>query len=462
MYSYTDKRAMKVDKISWLIFLSILFLGFALKIKFLFQVSLWPDEALYLYIARNLAVDVTNLTDISGKMMYESPPLLMYLLSFAADIKFIEFDQAARAMIVLMGMGTVLTTYLIGRKLYHPLVGIIAALLLAICPLSNWVGIRILTDIPVVFFIYLAIYMLVNEKKPVFYLFGLCAVLTKYSAFPILFIPFFMKLKPRVWATLYLTGFVTLLAFVMSKNLFPKLDGWVGYFYNFFQLPNVFHMAREIDFFLGYLLAGFILIGIFLTIREQKYSAVFHWFVVFGISRIFLPWIVFRVSRYTLPLYPALYIFAAYGCYRGAQLLKLSWPSYSKLVNVSLVLLIAGIVFFNAQKSLGIMNQTSNSFSGYAQACAFLIKQPSPHSIVTASPRQIKYFAPEFNVHDIDQRITPDEFRIFIEKEKIEYLSIDSWSPHLPSWCNSFDFQEKGYDLIFNGQDVRIFKVPKR
>ena len=306
-----------------LILLTILLLGIALKIQFIFQGSLWPDEALYLYIARNLSSDLANFTDITGKIFYQSPPVLMYLLSFVEGFNFIEFDQAARAVVILMSAGTVLTTYFIGKKIYHPLVGIAAALFLTVCPLSNWTGVRILTDVPVVFFIYLSICMLLYEKKAAFYFFGVCAVLTKYSAFPVLFLPLFLKLKPRAWASIYLLSFVALFIFVMSKNWFPKPNGWVGYFYNFINIPNSLHMAKEIEYFLGYFIVTFILLGMAFTVKERKFSALFHWVCIFGICRIFLPWIVFRVSRYTLPLYPGLFIFAGYGCYRGAQHLSL-------------------------------------------------------------------------------------------------------------------------------------------
>ena len=155
------------DKITVPVILSILLIGAAIKFKFLFQGSLWPDEALYLYIARNLSADLTNLTDNSGNFFYHSPPLLMYLLSLVEWVRGIEFDQAARIVVILMGMGTVLTVYFIGKKIYHPLAGIVAALFMAVCPLSNWTGVRILNDVPVTFFIYLAVCMLVYEKNKI-------------------------------------------------------------------------------------------------------------------------------------------------------------------------------------------------------------------------------------------------------------------------------------------------------
>ncbi len=173
----------------WIILALCLILGAAIKLKFLFQGSLWPDEALYLYIARNLSADLTNLTDISGKIFYHNPPLLMYLLSLLPYNNAADFVTSARTLIVFMGIGTIAITYFIGKKIYNPVVGLIAAGFLAVCPLSNWTSIRILTDIPVVFFIYLSICMLAYDKKALFIFLAACAVLIKYSAFPVLFLP---------------------------------------------------------------------------------------------------------------------------------------------------------------------------------------------------------------------------------------------------------------------------------
>ena len=441
------------------VLLFILLIGVALKFKYIFQDSLWPDEALYLYIARNLATDITNLTDISGHVFYKSPPLLMYVLSLATSIDFITFDQAARIILVLMGTGTLLATFFIGRKLYTPLVGIIAALLLAVCPLTNWNSIRILTDAPVVFLIYLSICMLVHDKKAAFYFFGLCALLTKYTAFPVLLLPLLMKLKPRNWTLLYAVGFVALLLFVLTKNHFPVSDGWISYFYRFFKLPDMIQVGTEVEYFLGYIVVGLSLAGIFLTIREKKFSALFHWVLFFGLCRVFLPWAAFRVSRYTLPLYPGLFLFAAYGCYRSVEMVASKWPAHKQWATLLIIVSMTYVVYNHSTKSVDLLNMTSRTFIGYDKAGAFLMSQQGHRSLATASPRQMKYYAPGFDVYDIAKNVTPEKLREVIKTEKIGYISIDFWSLHLPAWCRNYDFQSNGYALIYGEKNVFVFKV---
>jgi 4-amino-4-deoxy-L-arabinose transferase-like glycosyltransferase len=458
-----SKYNLQLNKIGIGIILALcLILGAAIKLKFIFQGSLWPDEALYLFIARNLSSDLTNLTDISGKIFYHNPPLLMYLLSLLPQTNAADFATAARALIVLMGIGTIAITYFIGKKVYHPAVGLIAAAFLAVCPLTNWSSVRILTDIPVVFFIYLSICMLVYDKKAWFFIFGVCAVLTKYSAFPVLFLPLIMRLKPKTWAMGYAGLFVALLGFILTRSFLPPPPGWMNNFYNYFQIPNVIQLFKETEFFLGYFLIAFTIIGIILTIKEKKYSALFHWVVLFGLFRFFLPWVIFRISRYTLPLYPGLLIFAAYGCYSTAKNLALKWPKYSKMITLLFAVAISVVLFLHTTKSVNMMKQTSNMFVGFDKAAIFLKNQSQPHIIATASPRQMKYYDPGLEIYDINKNISPYDFKTFIKDKDIHYLAIDLWSPHLPTWFRTFDFPKNGYVPIYGYQKVYIFKVFKK
>lgn len=206
---------------------------------------------------------------------------------------------------------------------------------------------------------------------------------------------------------------------------------------------------------------GFALIGILMTVKERKYSALFHWVCVFGIFRIFLPWVIFRVSRYTMPLYPGLLVFAAYGCHGTIQMVAEKWPANKKWATLFFVISIGSILFDHSMKSLELLKQSHNTFVGFREAASFIEKQPQPHVVATASPRQMKYFAPGFDVYDINSDISPDNLRSFLSKNQIRYLSIDLWSPHLPAWCKTFDYHKNGYMLIHDKNSVYLFKVLK-
>jgi len=108
-----------------------------------------------------------------------------------------------------------------------------------------------------------------------------------------------------------------------------------------------------------------------------------------------------------------------------------------------------------------MLNKSSHSFTGYEKACEFLMTCPEPHSIATVSPRQMKYFGPRMHVYDNAENDSPEKLKSFIKLKNIQYLSIDLWSPHMPAWCRSYDFQKNGYALIYDSQSVYVFQVLK-
>jgi hypothetical protein len=74
----------------------------------------------------------------------------------------------------------------------------------------------------------------------------------------------------------------------------------------------------------------------------------------------------------------------------------------------------------------------------------------------------MKYYNPEFDIHDIGPGLSPDNLRAFVEEKGIHYLSIDLWSPHLPEWLKSYDYSKNGFAPIYGNQKVYLFKVLKK
>ncbi|MCI5118326.1 MAG: hypothetical protein D3913_10275 [Candidatus Electrothrix sp. LOE1_4_5] len=458
-----EKHSQK--KIIQIILPTCLILGIGIKFCFIFQESLWPDEALYLFMGRNLAADLANLTGINGKLFYHNPPLLMYLLSLVYRLNQMAglgFEPAARLLIVLTAAGISVVTYYIGKKHADPVTGLIAATLVAVCPLTNWIGVRVLTDIPVTFFIYLAVCFLMYDRKTAFFLAAACAVATKYTALPLFFLPLLIKLKPRNWALLYAALFLILLLFVLNKELVPEPSGWLALLYHFFKIPNFSHTIKEMTFFPSISLLGLAVIGFIFAIREKKYDALFHWVILFGLFRFFLPWFMFRMSRYSLPVFPGIYLFAALGFFKSLQIIASKWPQYIRSVAVCCGAALSFLLFFQAVKSVDLLTHTQKTFIGFEAACDFLKTLPGKEmSVATASPRQMKYFGSEFEVHDIQKKYGTEDFLEMINKRRIKFICIDLWSPHLPRWCRNYDYRSSGFELIYQSQYIYIFRPPR-
>jgi hypothetical protein len=220
-------------------------------------------------------------------------------------------------------------------------------------------------------------------------------------------------------------------------------------------------MVGEAQFFLGYFVIALFIVGLLTTVKQKNYSALFHWVCVFGVFRIFLPWTIFRVSRYTMPLYPGLYIFAAFGAIEIVRFVALKWPVYKKWAVIFFTISLFSVFFNNCVKSFDLLNRTQNTFIGFRNAANFLGNQPEPHTIATASPRQMKYYIPDFDVYDIPYLTSPESLKELINEKNINYIYIELWSPHLPEWCKSYNYAKNNYRLIFNEKNIYIFKVKK-
>ncbi|MBN2033598.1 MAG: glycosyltransferase family 39 protein [Deltaproteobacteria bacterium] len=132
----------------------IVLAAFVLRALFIGHESLWPDEALYLYISKNLTIDPLALKDVHGEWFYQNPPLFMYLLSFFMRTDILQPHVLAHFLTVAMDTGIVLISFFIGKKLFGTTVGLISAALLTVNPLHWCTSSRILMDIPLTFLVH--------------------------------------------------------------------------------------------------------------------------------------------------------------------------------------------------------------------------------------------------------------------------------------------------------------------
>ena len=203
------------------------------------------------------------------------------------------------------------------------------------------------------------------SKESFFYLFASLSLATKYPAAPIFALPFVNKRtvlrSPRIWLMIYL-----------------------------------------------------LVIGVIICFISLKFN--------FGTARFFLPWIAFRVSRYSLPLYPAILMFAAYGGFMNFSFLKKGWPNRTILLTMVFSSILVYAIAVYSIRGYAVTDINSKTFVGYKEAGAFLTKQDGEQSILTSSHRQIKYFAPEFTVYDLPKYITFKESQRLIKEKEIDFF----------------------------------------
>jgi 4-amino-4-deoxy-L-arabinose transferase-like glycosyltransferase len=206
-----------------------------------------------------------------------------------------------------MDMGTVLLIWCIGNRLYGKYVGLLSAGLVAVNPLHVWMSTRILTDVPLVLFIYLTLYFLVCRKNTLFYLFSTLSLATKYTAAPLYILPFVNKRtllrSPRVWLVIYLSVVGTIICFITFGPIIENY--WIAYFLGFFVLPDFKEMYRETFFFLDPVVCVFFFIGFGTALKNKYFSPMLVWVILFGTARFFYRGLLsgYLVTRclFTLP-----------------------------------------------------------------------------------------------------------------------------------------------------------------
>jgi len=137
-------------------FCLIVMISLSLRVVFINHKSLWPDEALYLYISQNLISNPLDLKGIQGDIFFLNPPLFLYVLSLLLRIDILDPRVLARSLTILMDTGTVIIVFFMARALFGTSVGLISASLLSVNPLHWSTSTRILTDVPLTFFMALS------------------------------------------------------------------------------------------------------------------------------------------------------------------------------------------------------------------------------------------------------------------------------------------------------------------
>ncbi|MGB3906231.1 MAG: glycosyltransferase family 39 protein [Anaerolineae bacterium] len=115
------------------------------------------DEAIFLDVARSVqrtGVPVRSM-GTTGIVFFEHTPLYVYFLSLAGELSG-ERVLVLRLLTAALGLGSVILTFLIGRRVSGPVAGTVGASLLALNPFFATYAFFIRMEVPMVFFLVLA------------------------------------------------------------------------------------------------------------------------------------------------------------------------------------------------------------------------------------------------------------------------------------------------------------------
>ena len=297
---------------------------------------LWDiDEGMHAATSRDMVLSGDWITPkVNGENFYDKPILYNWL----AAVSFLIFgftEFAARFPAAILGLGGVIITYLLGRKMFNPMVGFLGGVILATNVEYVILSRAVIHDISLCFFITLAFFCFylglgnVRRRKTYFLLsyasLGF-AVLAKGPVgllLPILIIGLFILLRRRLsllkemeigWGLLIFLLIATPWYLLISL----KNRDYGGYFFiqqNLMRfLSPEAHHHQPFYYYFPVLLGGFFPWSCFLPLaliralrlgsRERDDGVVFVivWFIVIFV---FFSMASSKLSTYVLPLFPA-------------------------------------------------------------------------------------------------------------------------------------------------------------
>ena len=297
----------------------------------------WPDET-YVYAASIFVADhgVVEFFDQYLQIPWlgkQHPPLVPLIYGLA--LKWFGVHLViARWVSLLLGLGSLLLTYAIGRILYDRKLGLVSAILLLSMPFFFRIGATALTDMPVTFFSLLALFfffrLLQAPKLNLAFLAGLClglGLLCRYTAVLLYVVFFFCYVMEDSFHKMKLH--LTLIVVVSASILFL----WLSYAWHqgilITQMETLFPYVRYVTSVptgrkwlvsvvlfrlpsgLGPYLLPLLLLGGWRLLQRRSNE---DRFILAWVGGIFLPLLLTLPSpRYFLPAFPALAIVLAQG-----------------------------------------------------------------------------------------------------------------------------------------------------
>jgi hypothetical protein len=306
----------------WLVLGAILIAGAVLRLWHIDRLGLNSDEAVYVGQGASISGDPT-LSHLFP--IYRAHPLLFQtLLSVVFQLGNADHDLAGRIAAAVVGLGTVLLTYEVGRLMYGGRAGLFAALFMAVMPYGVLVSRQALLDGPETFFAALALYLTARyamTQRPawLYAAAGTLGLTFLSKEVGLLFLGSmyaFFALTPSVHVRLrHIAVAALVMAVVISPYplslLFAGATGTGGRFlsYQIFRRPNhdLLFYPTTVSEALGPLLVAVALLGLWALRRRGSWreTLLLSWVVVPALF--FEVWPV-KGFQYLLPIAPPLAI----------------------------------------------------------------------------------------------------------------------------------------------------------
>ncbi len=466
-------------------FLVILFLGLLIRLKYIWQESIWNDSAVHVWFSVKVTQD--PLFFFSQQYLggdYAVPQTIAALIYL-----FVKNSSFAWSIVTLFyGLLGIIFIFLLGKELRNSFTGVMAAAILAFNHIFWFYSVRPLADSPLLVTTIILLYCMLKlerEKKMMWGVFSgilfLIAMFTKVQSalfvFALLLYYIIFKRKkmfsdrPILTSWLIPVGFI-LVAHVLARVLFNAhiLDRIFTLFLTQRGMPYGFEAAGMLHWIFGLYLFLFAIIGAILIFiyKQRDYY--------FGIILFLFYWIFFEINvdntqdRYMLPLLSVAIILALFAIEEIGSFISLFTHKQTKTI---FVLIVVALLCWNYYP-LGdkLIYSKSLTYTGYQEAGQWIKDNIPPGTpLFAGEPRSIRAFVErDFAGPDewsdggsiwylraeryLENKSAFEQDLARLNKESDVYVVIDIWEYTQPKWYypirkESIDyFQKLGFTLV--------------
>ncbi len=466
-------------------FLIILVLGLLIRLKYIWQESIWNDSAVHLWFSVKVTQD--PLFFFSQQYLggdYAVPQTIAALIYL-----FVKNSSLAWSIVNLFyGMMGIIFIFLLGRELRNSFTGAMAAAILAFNHIFWFYSVRPLADSPLLVTTIILLYCMLKlerEKTMRWGIFSgiifLIAMFTKVQSalfvFALLIYYIFFKRKqmfsdkPILTSWLIPVGFI-LVAHVLARVLFNAhiLDRIFTLFLTQRGMPFGFEAAAMLHWVFGLYLLLFAVIGAILIFiyKQREYY--------FGIILFLFYLIFFEINvdntqdRYMLPLLSMAIIFALFAIEEIGSFISLFTHKQARVFFVIIVVTLLCWSYYSEGDKL-VYNK-SLTYTGYQEAGQWIKDNvPEGTPLFAGEPRTIRAFVErDFAGPDewteggsiwylraeryLENKTAFEQDLARLNKESEVYVVIDIWEYTQPKWYypirkESIDyFQSLGFTLV--------------
>ncbi|MDD5417753.1 MAG: glycosyltransferase family 39 protein [Candidatus Nanoarchaeia archaeon] len=439
----------------------LLILLFAFSIRTYFanaNIAIWWDEAQYMLGARAYARGEPS-------NVWEGRAFLFPLMLSP----FAESEFGAKMLEIFFSLGTITLVYLFCEKYFNKLTAFTASLIMSSMWIDLFYSVRILSDVPAPFFIFLSLFLFLEKGKSVkktflsalFFamafiirfpsaigifvvvLYGLFTKQYKEKTFYLWFLFLILCISSLFVHDFFVYGdaFTSTRAFIEINLRFDSTGSVTDQPWNFYIniLPTVLT-----PLFLVFTGVGLVLL--FMNINKGKSLFLILYLFIFFLA---LSSLTNKQDRFLTPILPVFSIIGSLGLVKSANLIK----KINQNISIGIILILALVVFaYQIDYGVGMISAKTESYAEIKYAGEWIKANSDKDAVIaTVSDPQIRYYSDRNSLVGFKSNF--DDFISELNNKTVDFYVVSMYEP-MPDFMSG-DLRE--YNLTIGNVWTKLF-----